>query len=173
MCITICKIDDQCKFNAWNRALKAGALGQRWGMGWAGRWEGDLDVGHMDTCGWFMSVQSLSCVQLFSTPWTAARQASLSITNSWSLLRLKSIELVMPSNHLIFCHPLLPQHRGLLKWINSLHQVAKILEFQLQHQSFQWIFRTDYLYYWLVESPCSPRDSQGSSPTPQFKSTLF
>ena len=52
-------------------------------------------------------VQSLSCVQLFATPWTAAHQASLSITNSWSLLKLMSIELVMPSNHLIICHPLL------------------------------------------------------------------
>ena len=53
------------------------------------------------------SVQSLSCVQLFATPWTAARQASLSFTNSWSLLKLMSIELVMPSNHLILCRPLL------------------------------------------------------------------
>ena len=56
---------------------------------------------------YFSSVQSLSSVQLFLTPWTAAHQASLSITNSWSLLKLMSIELVMPSNHLIFCHPLL------------------------------------------------------------------
>ena len=55
----------------------------------------------------FNSVQSLSCVQLFVTPWTAACQASLSITNSWSLLKLMSIELVMPSNCLILCHPLL------------------------------------------------------------------
>ena len=53
------------------------------------------------------SVQSLSHVQLFVTPWTAARQASLSITNSWSLLKLMSIESMMPSNHLILCHPLL------------------------------------------------------------------
>ena len=53
------------------------------------------------------SVQSLSRVQLFVTPWTTTRQASLSITNSRSLLRLKSIKLVMPSNHLILCHPLL------------------------------------------------------------------
>ena len=53
------------------------------------------------------SVQSLSHVQLFATPWTVACQASLSITNSRSLLRLMSIELVMPSNHLILCHPLL------------------------------------------------------------------
>ena len=53
------------------------------------------------------SVQLLSCVRLFVTPWTAARQASLSITNSWILLKLMSIELVMPSNHLILCRPLL------------------------------------------------------------------
>ena len=53
--------------------------------------------------GCLSSVQSLSCVQLFATPWTAARQASLSITNSQSLLKLMSIELVIPSNHLILC----------------------------------------------------------------------
>ena len=53
------------------------------------------------------SVQSLSHVRLFATPWTAARQASLSITNSRSLPKLMSIESVMPSNHLILCHPLL------------------------------------------------------------------
>ena len=53
------------------------------------------------------SVQSLSHVQLLATPWTAARQASLSITNSWNLLRLMFIESVLPSNHLILCHPLL------------------------------------------------------------------
>ena len=54
----------------------------------------------------FSSVQSLSCVQLFTNPWTAARQASLSFTNS-QMLKLMSIESVMPSNHLILCHPLL------------------------------------------------------------------
>ena len=53
------------------------------------------------------SVQSLSCVWLFGTPWTAAHQVSLSITNSWSLLKLMSIKLVMSSNHLILYHPLL------------------------------------------------------------------
>ena len=53
------------------------------------------------------SVQSLSRVRLFATPWTAACQASLSITSSWSLLKLMPIELVLPSNHLILCHPLL------------------------------------------------------------------
>ena len=63
----------------------------------------------------------------------------------------------------------LSQHQGLFQWVSSLHQMAKVLEFQLQHQSFQWIFRTEFLYDWLVGSPCSPRDSQGSSLTPQFK----
>ena len=53
------------------------------------------------------SVQLLSCVRLFATPWTVARQASLSITSSWSLLKLMSIESVMPSSHLILCRPLL------------------------------------------------------------------
>ena len=56
---------------------------------------------------WFSSVQSLSRVRLFATPWTAAHQASPSITNSQSLLKLRSIELVMPSSHLILCRPLL------------------------------------------------------------------
>ena len=55
----------------------------------------------------FSSLQSLNCVRLFATPWTAARQASLSITNSQSLLKLMSIKSVMPSSHLILCHPLL------------------------------------------------------------------
>ena len=57
-------------------------------------------------CTQFSSDQSLSCVRLFETPWTAVCQASLSITNSWSLLKLMSIDLVMPSNHLILCRPL-------------------------------------------------------------------
>ena len=73
--------------------------------------------------------------------------------------------LLSPSPHAFN----LSQHQSLFKWVSSLHRVAKVLEFQLQHQSFQWIFRTDFLYG-LVGSPCSPRDSQESSPTPQFKS---
>ena len=56
----------------------------------------------------FSSFQVLGCVQLFVTPWATACQASLSITNSWSLLKFMSIELVMPSNYFILCHPLLP-----------------------------------------------------------------
>ena len=58
----------------------------------------------------------------------------------------------------------LSQHQGLFRWVSSSHQVSKVLELQLQHQSFQWIFRTDFLYDWLVWSPCCPRDCQESSP---------
>ena len=112
----------------------------------------------------FSSVQSFSRVRLFVTPWTTAHQDSLSITDSWSLLKLFSTESVIPSNHLILCRPLL-----LLPSIFPSIMV-KVLEFQFQHQSFQWIFRSDFLKDGLVGSPCSPRDSQESSPTPQFKS---
>jgi len=90
----------------------------------------------------------LSHVWLFVTPWTAACQASLSFTISWSLLRLMSIETVMLSHPLLFPYPPalnLGQRQGLCQWVSSSHQVAKVLEFQLQHQSSQWIFRVDFL----------------------------
>ena len=67
----------------------------------------------------------------------------------------------------------LSQHQGLFKWGSSSHQVAELLKFQLQHRSFQWIFRTDFLQDWLVGSLCSPRCSKESSPTPEFKSIKF
>ena len=79
-------------------------------------------------------------------------------------------------------HPLSPpslpafnlsQHQRLFQWVSSSHQVAKVLELQLQHQSFQWIVRADFLKDWLVWSLCSLRDFQESSPTPQFKSINF
>ena len=66
----------------------------------------------------------------------------------------------------------LPQHQGLFQWVSSSHQVAKVLEFQLQHQSFQWIFRVDVLWDWLVWSLCCTRDSQVSSPAAQFESII-
>ena len=99
----------------------------------------------------FSSVQLLSRVGLFATPWIAACQASLSITISQSSLKLTSIESVMPSSHLILCRPLLllppnpSQHQGLFQWVNSSHEVAKVLEFQLQHHSFQRTPRADLL----------------------------
>ena len=126
------------------------------------------------------SDQSLSRVWLFATPWIAACQASVSITNSWSSLRLTSIKSVMPSSHLIFCGPLLllppippsiSNESTLFQWVNSSHKVAKVLEFQLWHHSFQRNPRADLLQNGLVGSPCSPRDSRESSP--QFKKHQF
>ena len=113
-----------------------------------------------------------------AAPWITAHQASLSITSSRSLLKLMSTESVMPSSHLILCRPLLllppiPPSIRVFSKVNSSNEVAKVLEFQLQHQSFQWTPRTDLLQNGLVGSPCSPRDSQESSPTPQFKSINF
>ena len=78
-----------------------------------------------------------SVVSDSATPWIAARQASLSITNSRSSLKLTSIELMMPSSHLILCRPLFllalnpSQHQSFFQWVNSLHEVAKVLEFRL------------------------------------------
>ena len=84
----------------------------------------------------FSSVHLLSRVQLFATPWIIAHQASLSITNSQSSLKLMSIESVMPSSHFILCHPLFSCPQSLpatesFQWVNSLHEVPKVLEFQL------------------------------------------
>ena len=98
---------------------------------------------HSSADGHFSSVQLLSHVQLFVTPWTTAHQASLSFTISHNLLKLMSIESVMPSNHLSLCRPLLllppipPSIRVFSNKSVLRNQVAKVLEFQLQHQSFQ------------------------------------
>ena len=87
------------------------------------------------------SVQSLSRVRLFVTPWTAERQASLSIINSRSLLRLMSIKSVMPSNHLILCHPLLLPPSSFPAsgsfQMSQFFPSGEVWECQLQHQSFQ------------------------------------
>ena len=96
---------------------------------------------------------------------------------SQSSPKLMYIESVMPSNHFILSS-LSPAFNlslppGLFKWVSSLNQVAKVLGFQLQHQPFQWIFRTDFLQDGLIESPCSSRDSQKSSPKPQIRSINF
>ena len=82
-------------------------------------------------------------------------------------------DAIQPSHPLLFPSPPtfnLSQHQSLFQWVTSSHQVAKVLEFQLQHQSVQWTPRIDLLLNGLVGSSCSPRDSQESPPTPQFKS---
>ena len=126
----------------------------------------------------FSSVQLLSCVWLFETPWTTARQASLSITNSQSLLKLMSIESVMPSNHLTLCHPLL-----LLPSIFPASGSFQISQFFASgDQSIGVSASTSVLSMntqdwpplgWTGWISCSPRDSQKSSPTQQFKSINF
>ena len=121
------------------------------------------------------SVQSLSCVWLFATPWTAAHQASPSITNSRSLLILMSIEPVMPSNHLILCCPLL-----LPPSIFPSIRVFQMSQFFLSGgQSIGVSASSSVLPVkiqdwfplgWTLGLSCYPRDSQESSPTQQFKS---
>ena len=120
------------------------------------------------------SVQLLSHVQFFAIPWTVAHQVSLSITNSQSLPKLMSIKSVIPSNHLILCHPLLlppsifPSNR-VFSNVSSSCQVAKYWSFSFSispsnEYSGLISFRVDWLDLY------SPKDSQESSPTPQFKS---
>ena len=149
---------------------------------------GVLDFGHSNRCvvvsHWFFnrqfpsdtwcwacfhmlknsSAQSFCYFQLFATPWTATCQASLSITNS------RACSNPCPSSRL--CHPTILSSvipfsfclqsfltSGSFPMVSSSHQVAKGLELQCQHQSFQRVFRIDFLQDGLVWSPCSPRDS--------------
>ena len=120
----------------------------------------------------FNSVQSLSWVQLCVTPRTAACQASLSSTNSPQATQTHVHWVSDAPNYLILCCPLLfplsafPSIRS-FPMSQFFASVAKVLEFQLQHQSFQWIFRLDSFWIDLL---ADQRDSQESSPTPQFKS---
>ena len=121
----------------------------------------------------FSSVQSLSCVRLFVTPWIAAYQTSLSITNSWSSLKFTSIELVMPSSHLILCHPLLLLPPITLSirvfsnesalWIRWLKYCS--CSFSISPSSEYSGFISLWLMVW---SPCT-RDLLESSPVPQLK----
>ena len=128
------------------------------------------------------SVQSLSCVRLFATPWTTACQASLSITNSQSPPKFKPIESVMPSNHLILCRPLLllpsifPSIRVFSNESALCIRWPKYWSFSFninpsnEHEDWSPLRWTG----WIL---CSPRDSsptpRESSPTPQFKSINF
>ena len=96
-------------------------------------------------------VQLISHICLFETPWTAGHEAFLSSAISESLLKLRSIELMMPSNHLVICYPLLllpsifPNIR-VFSIESPLHIRWPKYELQLQHQSFQWLFRVDFLW---------------------------
>ena len=125
------------------------------------------------TGGFFTICCCCSVAKLQRTPWTAAHQASLSLTLSQSLPKLMSIESVMPSNHLILCRPLL---------LSSIFLSIRVFSNELalpirspEYWSFSFSISPSNVQGWfpldgLVGSPCSPRDSQESSPTPQFKS---
>ena len=120
--------------------------------------------------------QCLGHVWLFATQWTAAHQATLSFTISLSLLKLMSIESVMPSNHLILCHPLL-----LLPWTSPALKFIRVFSNELilrirwpKYWSFSFSISPSNEYSGLIslriDSPCSPRDSQESLPAWYFKS---
>ena len=102
-------------------------------------------------------------------PWTAALQASLSITNSQSLLKLMSIESVMPSNPFILCCRLLPP--SIFPSIRVFCSESALHIRWPKYSSFSFSINpsSEFLYNWLVGSPCSPRGSQESLPTPWFK----
>ena len=122
----------------------------------------------------FSSVQSLSHAQLFATPWTTARQASLSKTNSQSVFILMSIESVMTSDHLIFCCPLLLPSST----FPSIRVFSNESAFRIRwpkYWSFSFNISPSNVYSGLISFRIDwfnlfcPRDSQQSSPTPQFK----
>ena len=117
------------------------------------------------------SVQSLCHVWLLVTPWTTTRQASLSITSPRRSLKLMSIESVMPSNHLILCRPLLflPSIFPSIR-VFSNESVLRIRWPKYWSFSFNINPSNEYSRDGLVGSPCSPKDSQESFPTTQFKS---
>ena len=121
---------------------------------------------------WFCSVQLLSHVRLSNS-----MDCSMpGFPVDYQLPELAQTHVHRVGDAIQTSHPLLSpsppfslsQQQALFQWISSLHQVAKVLE--LQHQYFQWILRLIFFKIGLVGSPCSPRDSQESSPTPQFKS---
>ena len=124
--------------------------------------------------GCISSVQSLSCVRLFVTPWTSAHQASLSVTNSRSLLKFMSIASVVPSNHLILCRPLLLPSLFPSIWVFSSESALCIrwpkfwscsVSIRPSNEYLGLIFfRIDWLDLFAVQ------ETQESSPTPQFKS---
>ena len=139
-------------------------------------WHGDFYT----FCSWpliLSSIQSLSRVRLFATPWTTARQASLSIMNSWSLPKLTSIESVRPSNHLILCRPLLlppsifPNIR-----VFSNESVLRIrwskywsFSFNISSNEHPGLIPLG----WTDWTSCSPRDSQEFSPNHSWKASIL
>ena len=115
--------------------------------------EHTLNLKRDEVWGWLDMVIHYSLTQscpVLCDPMNCSRLGFLSFTVPSNLLKLMPIESMMPSNHLILSPTSLPalnlsEHKGLFQWVGSLHQVARVFELQLQHQSFQWIFRVDFL----------------------------
>ena len=129
-----------------------------------------------------MSIQHLyycSVIKLCLNLWDSMDCSTPDFPVFRYLLELSQTHVCWVSDGIQPSHPLsspssfafnLSHHQSPFQWAGSSHQMAKGLELQLQQQFFQWIFRVDFLEDGLVGSPCSPRDSHESSPTPQFKS---
>ena len=118
-----------------------------------------------------------SCPIVSNSFWPHGLQHARPPCLSWSL-EVSQVHVHCIGDAIQPSHPLTPsspsalnpsQHEGLFQWVGCLHQVTKILELQFQHQSFQWVFRVDFPLDWMLWSPCCPRDSQTSSPAPQFE----
>ena len=129
------------------------------------------------TPGFIFSLFNLCHVQLSVTPWGACSMPDFPVIHH--LLEFAHTHVHWVGDVIQPSHPLSPPSplpscflniRVFFQWVGFFHQVARVLEFQLQHQSFQWIFRVDLLKDWLVGSPCCPGESQESSPASQFKS---
>ena len=127
----------------------------------------------------FSSVQFSSVIQSCPTLWDPMNHNMSGLPVHHHLLEFIQTHVhrvgdaIQPPHPLSSPSPPVPnpsQHQSLFQWVNSSHEVAKVLEFQLRHHSFQRNSRADLLQNGLVGSPCSPRESQESSPTPQFKS---
>ena len=119
-------------------------------------------------------VQLLSHVQFFATPWLQKTCSTPGFPVLHYLLEFAQTHVIWVDDAIQPSHPLSPpspptftlsQHQGLFQWVSSSRQVAKVLELQ----SFQWIFRVDFLWDWLLWSPSCPRDSQEASPAPQHQ----
>ena len=147
-------------------------------MGWVleqywGRRAGSLGTKKSGCCSFAQSCPSLCDPMDCSTPGLPVHHYLLAFAQThvhWT------DDAIRPSHPLLLPSPPalnLSQHENLYQWVSSSNQMAKVLEFQLQHQSFQQIFRVDFLWNWQVWSPCSPRDSQESSSTPQLECSAF
>ena len=112
-----------------------------------------------------LQFHGLQHTRIFSPPLSPGVCSDSCSLSRWCCLTISSSAVSF-----FFCLQSFPASGFPFQWVDSLHQVAKVLEFQLQHKSFQWIFRDDFLQYRLVWSPYNPRNSQDSSPISWFKS---